>query len=270
MKWNLALLFVGIAVGAGGAGLVLHKPGGPRDPDHQLLHAQGAEGGPGNVPDEVTPAESAGEIPASGSRSSRFMSEEERRETYEKARAAAEEMAERQFKEKLLSAGFTPERISFLERRGEELASRRKQQEFERRRDGHPPDRLANRYMLDEDLDLRDEIGEEEYFRYREATDRATSVPVTGVIAGGIAETIGLKPGDEIVSYDGRHVYNYYDLEARASDTTGVGNGILQVRRDGQVFELSVPRGPIGIEQQSWMDIILRESSRKRGELPGR
>jgi hypothetical protein len=139
----------------------------------------------------------------------------------------------------LLAAGFTRERIEWLRRRTEELKAQRLQL-------GAASDPYMARYMTDPDLDLRTEIGEDEYFRYRQATGRVLGIPVSGLERGSVAALAGLADGDEVLALDGRSVYNPYDLEYRASQATA-GTMLLDVRRNGQIVQVQMPAGPVGL-----------------------
>ena len=64
---------------------------------------------------------------------------------------------------------------------------------------------------------------------------------------GQVGRPAGLQPGDEIVSYDGKRVFdmrelNAFTLEGRAGESV-----VVDVRRDGRTVQLVMPRGPIGI-----------------------
>lgn len=149
---------------------------------------------------------------------------------------------------KLLSAGFTIDRINWIRHRTEELQVAQARASYERQRQGLPPDPFAIAYILDPDIDLREEIGIEEYEQYREALGRPAGIVIAGVLPTSSAETAGLRAGDEIVSYDGQRTFNSAELNALAS---GVGPGeyaVIGIRRDGQTMQLTVPRGPLSIQ----------------------
>lgn len=165
-------------------------------------------------------------------------------ESVRRALAWAEERATG----KLLSAGFTVDRINWIRRRADELQVEQARASHERQRQGLPPDPDAIAYILDPDLDLREEIGIEEYERYREALGRSAGIIVTDVLPTSNAEAAGLRPGDEIVSYDGRRTFNSAELNALVSKAGPGEYAIIGIRRDGQTIQLSVPRGPLSIQ----------------------
>jgi S1-C subfamily serine protease len=94
---------------------------------------------------------------------------------------------------------------------------------------------------------LRVELGDADYERYLQAMNRPTSVAVVDVLASSPGERAGLKPGDEVVSYGGERVFDARGLNALTLEGTAGESVVVEVRRDGQVISLVMPRGPIGI-----------------------
>jgi C-terminal processing protease CtpA/Prc len=153
---------------------------------------------------------------------------------------------------RLLAAGFTMERIDWLRRRAQELEAARNRKASELRLAGLPnPDPDASiAYVFDSDLDLRYEIGDDEYEKYRVALGRSAGVPVVTLTPGSIAESVGLKVGDEIVAYNGKRVFNLGELNAIARKKSNPGESstmALEVRRDGQLIRVNAPRGDMGL-----------------------
>lgn len=144
----------------------------------------------------------------------------------------------------LVAEGLTPERAAYILQRESELRFAQMQAYYEARNAENPEQRLAG--VRDPDAALREEIGEDEYEQYLRANNRSTSVEVQGVMASSPAEAAGLKPGDEIVRYDGERVYNSRDLMERAMQ--GEGPVVVELVRNGAPMEVVIPRGPLGIE----------------------
>lgn len=143
---------------------------------------------------------------------------------------------------RLVEAGFSPDRADYINARTETLRMEALQAQYEARRDGVP---LSGRGFGAQTL--RDELGESEYERYLQAVGRPTSVRVDGVLASSPAAHAGLAPGDEVVAYAGRRVFDMRDLnelilEGRPGEPVSV-----DVLRDGQPIQLQLPRGPLGI-----------------------
>jgi hypothetical protein len=143
--------------------------------------------------------------------------------------------------ERLVAAGFTPDRAAWIQKRTEQLTLDQMQAQYTARRDGKPVE------IIDTDATLRTELGDQDYERYLEATGRPTTVGVFNVIAGSPGERAGLKSGDQIVSYAGERIYDVRDLNDRTFKGTPGESVMVEVVRDGQNLQLVVPRGPIGI-----------------------
>jgi membrane-associated protease RseP (regulator of RpoE activity) len=143
--------------------------------------------------------------------------------------------------ERLVAAGFTPDRAAWIQKRTEQLTLEQMQAQYTARREGKPVE------MIDTDSTLRSELGEQDYERYLTATGRPTTVGVFNVIAGSPGERAGIKPGDQIVSYAGERIFDVRDLNDRTFKGTPGESVMVEVMRDGQKLQLVVPRGPIGI-----------------------
>jgi membrane-associated protease RseP (regulator of RpoE activity) len=146
--------------------------------------------------------------------------------------------------ERLIAAGFPPDRAEWINRRTQELRMQALQAQYDARREGRPPDPTA---LLAGDNTLRAELGDTDYERYLEALDRPTSVAVQDVLASSPAERYGLKAGDEVVAYDGQRVFDMRELNALTLKGNAGESVVVDVRREGQTLQLVMPRGPIGI-----------------------
>lgn len=166
--------------------------------------------------------------------------------------------ARRSDAERLLAAGFTAERIEWLADRARELNARR-DRELEENLQKGLPDPYVGRYLADKDLDLREVIGDEEYTKYAGALGRSTAVRVKGVVPGSNAESVQLQTGDEITLYDGKRVYNYYDLQKTAAERKTGGSVVIEVRRNGQPMQVTLPPGDIGIAKPDLAEMLRRE-----------
>ena len=94
---------------------------------------------------------------------------------------------------------------------------------------------------------LRDQLGEDDYERYLIANGRPTSVTIGTVMNGSPGANAGLQAGDEIVSYNDQRVFNMTELNNLTYDGTEGENVLVEVRREGESVQLTIPRGPIGV-----------------------
>lgn len=143
-----------------------------------------------------------------------------------------------------IAAGFTPDRAAWITQRTAELRMQALEEEYRAARAGEEPATRGGRFA---DETLRAELGDQDYELYLSAIGRPTRIAVRSVLASSPAEQAGLAPGDQVVGYDGRRVFDTFDLnrltlEGRAGEIVA-----LDVVRDGQQIQLYVPRGPIGI-----------------------
>lgn len=150
--------------------------------------------------------------------------------------------------DRLLAAGFSLQRIDWLRSRTEELRVERERLAHE----GAIGDaNLALAYVVDPDLDLRNEIGEDEYDRYRQGLGRPTGITVQQVLQGSSLVGADLRPGDVIIGYAGKRVYNEAMLNASVSGNRLSGSTTMDVLREGQKLQLVVPSGPLGLQNES-------------------
>lgn len=94
---------------------------------------------------------------------------------------------------------------------------------------------------------LRDEFGDQAFDQYLYATETPNRVEIQEVYSGSAADNAGLKPGDIVVSYASNSIYSMSTL--RQSTLEGIAGEtiLLEINRDGQLINASVPRGPLGI-----------------------
>jgi S1-C subfamily serine protease len=145
---------------------------------------------------------------------------------------------------RLLAAGFAPDRAEWIAQRTAELRMTQLQAQYDSAREGKPFDPTA---VLAGERTLRSDLGDADYERYLQALDRPTSVPVRDVLASSPGERAGLQPGDEVVAYDGKRVFDFRELNALTLEGNAGESVVIQVRRNDQVLDLVMPRGPIGI-----------------------
>ncbi|MEO8314966.1 MAG: PDZ domain-containing protein [Pseudomonadota bacterium] len=160
---------------------------------------------------------------------------QERRQEMQKQR-------EERDNERIRAAGLTPERLTAINRRIDELRVAAQQAQFEAQRTGQRVD------GTNVEATLRKELGDAEYERYLKATGRPTEVRVMEVLATSNAERSGLKAGDEIMSYNGKRVFDSRDLNTLTSQAAVGGSVTVEVKRNGQTMQVSVPAGPLGVQ----------------------
>ena len=152
---------------------------------------------------------------------------------------------------RLAAAGFTPQQIETLGRR--EAAAQMQQVELDdqARREGWV--NTARYYQELNNLvsgadTVRSDLGDDAYSRYLFASGRPNRVTVSRVIATSPAEKAGLQHGDVIRSYGGERVFSTQQLvNLRSAGDKGMPV-IVEVIRDGELMQIWIPRGAMGIQ----------------------
>jgi len=146
--------------------------------------------------------------------------------------------------DRLTAGGFAIDEAERVLNRRSELQWELIQSRHQAQSDGTAFDPRA----LDSSLEwrLRQDMGDADYERYLEATRQSTRVTVTNVYASSPASQIGLQPGDQILAYNGQRVFNTGELSAFTGNSRE--DAVVEVLRDGNRLQLSVPAGPIGVQ----------------------
>lgn len=168
----------------------------------------------------------------------------ERREQLRVDRLARQQPSYRE--EQLVSAGFAQEEAARIVQIEAEESLRQLQAQYNARRD---------RAALDENIfsntnPIRAELGDQNYERYLEANGLPTAARIGSVIGGSPGQSAGLKAGDNIVSYAGERVFNLNEIN-NLTIRGNIGESVLiEVERDNESLQLTIPRGPIGINSR--------------------
>jgi len=97
------------------------------------------------------------------------------------------------------------------------------------------------------DNPIRDELGDDGYDRYLFATGRPNRIVVGSIMETSQAQNAGFRRGDVIVRYDGERVFSSLHLvRLRSSGKLGAPI-IVEITRDGQPMQITIPRGPMGM-----------------------
>jgi TolA-binding protein len=147
--------------------------------------------------------------------------------------------------QRLVNGGFSEARASEIRRLEDEARMDVLRSEYEAQRDGDSlsPWDQAFGYQSK----LREKLGDAEFERYLQAQGSVTAITVRDVIDSSPANRAGLRPGDEIVEYDGNRVFGMYELRSMSFSGNPGEDVVVEVVRDGQRMQLVLPRGPLGI-----------------------
>ena len=148
-------------------------------------------------------------------------------------------------RQQLIDGGFSEARASEIRRLEDEARMDMLMAEYEARQAGEATNPWEQAYSYQSTL--RDKLGDAEFEKYLQAQGNATVVTVREVIDSSPANRAGLRPGDEIVSYDGDRVFGMNDLRSMSFSGNRGEDVVVEVIRDGQRMQLVLPRGPMGI-----------------------
>ncbi len=94
---------------------------------------------------------------------------------------------------------------------------------------------------------IRDEIGDDAYDRYLAALDQPNRVAVGEVLLESPAAVAGLQAGDVVLRYGETRIFAPEEL-VTATHGGIAGEAVqMEIMRQGQRFEIQVPRGPLGV-----------------------
>lgn len=147
--------------------------------------------------------------------------------------------------DRLVAGGFSLSEAESIVRRESEFQMEQLRLRYEAAQGGQP---LGADFYSQNGGRLRDELGEEQYERYLEATGRPTSVQVDAILASSPAEALGLQPGDRIVEYDDERVFDMADLNRLTFEGEPGTTVQMRIVRGGEEFQIVLPRGPIGVQ----------------------
>jgi hypothetical protein len=107
------------------------------------------------------------------------------------------------------------------------------------------------RRHLDAVTELRSDIGDDAYDRMLYTLGRANRVVIRDVMVNSSAEQYGLQSGDRIIEYDGQRVFSGNELNTLVTQGNAGTMTLVQVQRDGEIHDIYLPRGPLGIRMGS-------------------
>ena len=94
---------------------------------------------------------------------------------------------------------------------------------------------------------LRDELNNDDTWdRLLYATNRKNRVILQHIMHNSPAEQYGLQEGDNIISYNGQRIFTSGELLTATTEGQTGTTVLVEVERDGQRLNLSLPSGPIG------------------------
>lgn len=145
----------------------------------------------------------------------------------------------------LIEGGFSEEEARRLLRLESKAQYEAMQAGYEAERNGDPVDGRSS--QMNPQTILRGELGDSEYERYLAAQGQRTTVQISNILDGSPGRQAGLQAGDEIVSYNGRRTFSIFDVRELTFEGDAGEPVVIEIDRNGVRMQLSIPRGPIGI-----------------------
>ncbi|MGI9591046.1 MAG: PDZ domain-containing protein, partial [Myxococcota bacterium] len=104
--------------------------------------------------------------------------------------------------------------------------------------------------MIQFQLGMREEIGDENYDVMLYATGRKNRVVMGELLEGSPAESYGFEPGDVVIGYEGQRIFHGRELR-RATAQGERGDWVtIDVLRAGEPRRIRAQRGPLGVKLQ--------------------
>lgn len=172
-----------------------------------------------------------------------------------------------QRKKSLLDAGFSEEEALSISLRESAAALQSLEQQYRVRRQRLQTLEENNDNRARQINAFREEIGDDSYERYLKSRGLPTEVGIASVLNGSAAEVAGLQYGDKLINYDGQRVFNVRELNQLTLLGNEGENVLIEVVRDGEPLQITIPRGPIGITSSNnagLRDIRNQNSSLRR------
>lgn len=154
----------------------------------------------------------------------------------------------------LIDAGIAPEQAAWIQGRLDEIDLQQLYLRDRATREGwmnKPRYHKERREYLNAVTDLRSDIGDDAYDRMLYTLGRANRVVIRETMLNSPAEQYGLQAGDRIIEYDGQRIFASNALNTLTSEGDGGTMTLVRVERDGEIQDLYLPRGPLGIRMSS-------------------
>lgn len=155
--------------------------------------------------------------------------------------------------ERLAAAGFTPQELESIRRLQAEAQMSGIELDDRARREGwiNTPRYFRELQELSTGAEtIRKALGDELYDRYLIASGLPNRMAVASIIERSPAQKAGFQRGDVVLRYGGERIYSNQQLvDLRSSGQRGEPVTV-EILRDDQLLQLTIPRGPMGMAMQ--------------------
>jgi S1-C subfamily serine protease len=150
----------------------------------------------------------------------------------------------------LIDAGISAEQAAWIQERLDEIELEQLYLRDRATREGwlkEPRYHKERRALQNAVTELRVEVGDDAYDRMLYTMGRANRVVVRDVIQHSPAAQYGLQGGDQIIEYDGQRIFASHELSALVTQGSAGVMTLVRVRREDDILDVYLPRGPLGI-----------------------
>ena len=116
---------------------------------------------------------------------------------------------------------------------------------------GTPRYRQEIMTLVEREEELRLELGDTDYDLYLYGTGQPNRVIIQSVIEDSPAQKVGIQSKDIAYSYAGNRLYSMRDLVTATTEGIANESVLLEVIRDGNIYEFYLSRGPLGVRVTS-------------------
>ena len=154
----------------------------------------------------------------------------------------------------LIDTGIPAEQAAWLQGRLDEIDLQQLYLRDRAAREGwlnKPRYHKERRQHLNAVTDLRSDIGDDAYDRMLYTLGRSNRVVIRDTMVNSPAEQYGLEAGDSIIEYDGQRIFTSNELNTLVTQGDAGIMTLVRIQRDGEVHDLYLPRGPLGIRMST-------------------
>lgn len=152
----------------------------------------------------------------------------------------------------LIKAGFNKDEANFIVNSEADAQLEQLQAQYNSRRQALNAPSVQNNLSTYRGDQLRNKIGDDYYERYLKAIGMPTSVSIGSVMQNSPGANAGLLPGDSIIAYDNNRVFSVNGLNRMTAIGQEGESVLIEVKRNGELVQLTIPRGPIGVQSNQY------------------
>lgn len=147
----------------------------------------------------------------------------------------------------LVNTGLSEDEAAYILKSESDVTLEQLNARYDNQREAFERSEPQNRPSLAQINPLRAKLGDDYYENYLQANGFPTSARVSSVIESSPGYDAGLQAGDRITSYGGQRVFNLNDVANLTFQGNSGESVLLEIERNGEALQLTIPRGPIGV-----------------------